>query len=163
PSLVPDAVHYTMRGRLESTNISRGGVPKLPLFEALVTEEGLDGDVQRDRRHHGGPDRAVVIFSLDVIRQLQEEGHPVAAGTIGENLTVSGRDWSRVVPGTVLHIGEVRLEVSKYASPCEKIAGSFLRGEFMRVSQREHAGWSRVCARVLSGGLLQLGEPVAIR
>ena len=46
-------------GRVESINTSRGGVPKQPVFEALVTADGVDGDRQSDRRFHGGPDRAV--------------------------------------------------------------------------------------------------------
>src|SRR5437868_5108903 len=108
-------------GRVESINTSRGGVPKQPVFEAFVTEAGLDGDRQRDLRFHGGADRAVVIFSLDVITALQAEGHPIAAGTAGENLTLGGVDWAKLVPGAELTIGEVRLRVTKYASPCYKI------------------------------------------
>jgi len=125
-------------GRLESINTSRGGVPKAPVFEALITEEGLDGDRQRDLRFHGGPDRAVVLYSLEVIRRLQAEGHSIAVGSAGENLTVSGVDWTRVVPGAVLRIGGeggVRLAITKYASPCEKISPNFLNREFARVSQ----------------------------
>src|SRR5437588_9460579 len=112
-------------GRLESINVSRGGLPKTSVFEGLVTEEGLDGDRQRDLRFQGGPDRAVILFSLDVIRALQAEGHPIDAGTTGENLTVSGITWEGVVPGSVIIVGPVRLLVSKYTSPCVKIRHSF--------------------------------------
>jgi MOSC domain-containing protein YiiM len=149
-------------GRLESINASRGGVPKTPIFEGLVTERGLDGDRQRDLRYHGGADRAIVLFSLDVIRALQREGHPIAAGSTGENLTVSGLDWSEVAPGGRLEIGEVQLEITKYTSPCEKIAGSFADCDFTRISQKLHAGWSRVSARVLAGGLVRMGDPVTL-
>ena len=149
-------------GRLESINISRGGVPKTSIFEALITEHGVDGDRQCDLRHHGGPDRAVVLFSLDLIRALQREGHPIVAGAIGENLTISAIEWSSVVPGTELHIGEVRLQITKYTSPCEKIAGAFLDGDFTRASQKVRAGWSRVSARVLAGGLLRMGDPATL-
>ena len=151
-----------MPGRLESINSSRGGVPKASLFEALVTEDGLDGDRQRDRRIHGGSDRALVLFSLDVIRALQREGHPIAAGTTGENLTVSGLDWTAVVPGTEVHIGDVRLHITKYTTPCEIISPSFLGHDFTRISQTLHAGCSRVCARVLAGGVIRVGDPVTI-
>lgn len=147
-------------GRLESINASRGGVPKTAIFEGLITEAGLDGDRQRDLRFHGGPDRAIVLFSLDVIRALQREGHPIAPGTAGENLTLSGIEWRTVVPGSQLQIGEVQLEVTKYTSPCEKIAGSFADCDFTRISQKLHAGWSRVCARVLAGGLVRTGDAV---
>src|SRR5262245_9457623 len=70
-------------GRVEAINISRGGVPKLPVFEAFIAEDGLGGDHQNDSYHHGGPDRAVVVYSLDVIRALQREGHPISAGAVG--------------------------------------------------------------------------------
>ncbi|OLE78823.1 MAG: hypothetical protein AUF76_18510 [Acidobacteria bacterium 13_1_20CM_2_65_9] len=80
----------TAAGRIESINTSPGRVPKASLFEALITEQGLDGDRQRDPRFHGGRDRAVVLFSFDVIRALEREGTRIGVGTIGENLTVSG-------------------------------------------------------------------------
>ena len=149
-------------GRLESINCSRGGVPKTSMFEALVTERGLDGDRQRDLRYHGGPDRAVVLYSLDVIRALRREGHPVAAGATGENLTVSGIDWTAVAPGVDVRIGEVVLHITRYTSPCEKIAGAFLAGDFTRISQKLHAGWSRVCARVTAGGIVRMGDAVTL-
>jgi MOSC domain-containing protein YiiM len=149
-------------GRLESINASRGGVPKHSMFEALITGAGIDGDRQRDRRFHGGPDRAIVLFSLDVIRALQREGHTIAAGATGENLTLSGLDWAALTPGRHLAIGEVRLAITKYTSPCEKIACSFARNDFTRISQKLHPGWSRLSARVLHGGLVTIGDAVAI-
>jgi len=158
---IPDESDKWMKtGRIESINTSRGGVPKMGVFEALVTEQGLDGDRQRDRRFHGGPDRAVILFSLELIRALQREGHPIAIGTTGENLTMSGMDWAVVAPGSELEVGDVRLRITKYASPCENIADSFLGGDFTRISQKAHAGWSRVCARVLIGGLVRIGDPI---
>ncbi|HKB13896.1 MAG TPA: MOSC domain-containing protein [Vicinamibacterales bacterium] len=148
----------SLSGRIESINTSRGGVPKQPVFEAFVTIEGIDGDRQHDRRFHGGPDRAVVIYSLEVIKALQAEGHPIAVGTAGENLTLSGVEWVAVAPGVELTIGEVRLVITKYASPCYKIAGSFAGGDSMRIAQKTHPGWSRVCARVLQEGLIRVGD-----
>jgi MOSC domain-containing protein YiiM len=150
-----------MIGRLESINLSRGGVPKASAFEALITTHGLDGDYQRDTYYHGGPDRAVVLFSLEVIRALQREGHPIAVGTVGENLTISGLEWADVGPESELHIGDVRLVVTKYTSPCEKIRRSFLNEDFTRISQKLHPGWSRVSARVVVGGVVRPGDPVS--
>ena len=149
-----------MTGRLESINISPGGVPKTSVLEARVTEDGFEGDAQRDRFFHGGPDRAVVLFSLDVIRALQAEGHPIDIGTTGENLTVSGLVWADVLPGTELQIGEVRLRITKYAAPCANVRPSFADSDVSRISEKRHAGWSRVCARVLTGGVVRVGDPV---
>jgi MOSC domain-containing protein YiiM len=160
PQCSPTTV--TSTGRLESINTSRGGVPKQPVFEAFVTADGIAGDRQRDRRFHGGPDRAVVIFSLDVIKALQGEGHPIATGTTGENLTVAGIDWTRLTPGAELTIGEVRLRITKYANPCYKISGSFVDGDVSRIADNTHPGWSRVCARVVNEGLVRIGDTVCL-
>ena len=149
-------------GRLESINTSRGGVPKTPVFEAVVTREGLVGDVQRDLRYHGGPDRAVSIYSLDLIGDLQREGHPILPGTAGENLTVSGVDWSLLVPGRDVQIGDVRMTVTGYASPCENIRSSFKDQNFTRISQKLHPGWSRVYCRVAVPGTIRPGDPVRL-
>src|SRR5262245_57064821 len=110
-----------MTGRIESINTSRGGVPKSTVIEALITERRGDGDVHALPGTHGGRDRAVVLFSLVVIVALQREGHPIAPGTIGENLTISGFDWSRVRPGVKFNSGEVRMVVTRYAAPCDQI------------------------------------------
>ena len=147
-------------GIVSAINVSRGGVPKEGVFEALVTESGLNGDQQADRRFHGGPDRAVVVFSLEVIQALQREGHPIGVGTTGENLTLSGLDWGQIEPGVELHVGETRLLIVKYASPCEKIGRSFLQDDFSRISQNLYSGWSRLCARVLTGGIVHVNDRV---
>jgi MOSC domain-containing protein YiiM len=159
---VYDQAMNETRGRVESINTSRGGVPKQPVFEALVTTDGVDGDRQRDRRFHGGPDRAVVLFSLDVINGLRSEGHPIAAGATGENLTLSGIPWARVVPGAELTIGGARLRITKYASPCYKIRGAFADSDETRISQTSHPGWSRLCARVVTDGLVRVGDAVQL-
>jgi MOSC domain-containing protein YiiM len=137
-------------------------VPKTSVFEALVSAQGLDGDRQRDLRYHGGPDRAVVLFSLDLIEALKAEGHPVVVGGTGENLTVSGIDWPSVVPGTNVQIGEVRLVVTAYAAPCSKVGPAFRAQNFARISQKVHPGWSRVCTRVDVGGVVRIGDRVTL-
>ena len=151
------------KGRVVQINISPGGVPKLPVASARVTANGLEGDGHRDLEHHGGPERALCLFSLEQIRALQVEGHTVTAGAIGENLTLEGLDWERVQPGAVLELGErVRIEITRYTSPCFNIKPSFLGGDFARVSQKLHPGWSRVYAKVLQPGTISQGDPVRL-
>jgi MOSC domain-containing protein YiiM len=133
-----------------------GGVPKHAVGLALVTTEGVAGDRQRDLRHHGGPDRAVCLFALERIAALAAEGHPIAPGTTGENLTIAGLDWDRLGPGDRLAVGDdVVLEITGPAAPCNTIAGSFLGGEFKRISAKLHPGWSRLYARVLREGVVR--------
>jgi MOSC domain-containing protein YiiM len=149
-------------GRLDSINVSRGGVPKRPIDEAMITADGVEGDRQRDRRFHGGPERAVTLFSTERLAAMQSEGHPIAPGSTGENLTLSGIDWSRATPGARFEIGEARLEITRYATPCANIAGSFKDGEIARVAQKVNPGWSRVCARVLVPGRVRVGDSVLL-
>ena len=149
-----------MTGRLDAINLSRGGVPKQSVFEAFVTVNGVDGDRQRDTRVHGGPDRAVVLYALEVIQALQREGHPIVVGATGENLTIAGVDWMRVTPGMALAIGGARLQIVKYVAPCTTIAHCFLEDRFQRIEHARHPGWSRVAARVLVEGLVRVGDSV---
>src|SRR5215467_15701732 len=90
---------------LHQINVSDGGVPKKPVLEARITKTGLEGDRQQHRKVHGGSDRAVCLFSLDLIERLQDEGHSIDAGSSGENLTLVGLDWETLEPGTQLKIG----------------------------------------------------------
>jgi MOSC domain-containing protein YiiM len=147
---------------VESVNLSDGGVPKLPVPGATLRAGGVEGDRQRDLRHHGGPDRAVSLFSLERIEQLQGEGHPIQPGTTGENLTLSGLDWERMVPGVRVRVGAAVLELTKYADPCRNIVGSFRDGDMTRISHKLHPGWSRVYARVLQEGPVRAGDPAEI-
>jgi MOSC domain-containing protein YiiM len=152
-----------MTGYVHQVNVSNGGVPKLPVAEAKVSREGMAGDRQRNRLVHGGADRAVCLFSLEQIDALRAEGHSIAAGSSGENLTLAGLDWSALKPGVRLRIGEtVRLEIVSYTSPCEHNARWFVDGNFTRISQKRHPGWSRLYARVLAEGLIKRGDAVEI-
>jgi MOSC domain-containing protein YiiM len=150
-------------GRLASIQVSDGGVPKRPVPSARISPGGLEGDRQRDLRHHGGPDRAVSLYSRERIEALRGEGHPIAAGTAGENLTVAGVDWAAVAPGVELRVGPVRLLVTAYADPCSKVGDSLAGRDLARISQRRHPGWSRVYARVLEGGEVRVGDGVELR
>ena len=150
-------------GILHSINVSDGGVPKMPRPWAHVSANGVEGDRQDDHRFHGGPDRAVCLYSLDLIEALQGEGHPISPGSIGENLTLGGIDWGNVRAYARVEIGDLVLEVTKATSPCTKIAGSFRDGEFVRVSQKVHPGWSRFYARVLREGIINVGDRVVLK
>jgi MOSC domain-containing protein YiiM len=150
-------------GRIFQLSVSDGGVPKLAVREASLTAEGLAGDRQRDRRFHGGPQRAVCLFSLERLLELQAEGHPVYPGSVGENVTVAGLDWSRLAPGARLALGdEAVVEVTSYTSPCRNIAASFSGGDFKRISQKVNPGHSRLYARVVRPGRLTVGQTVRL-
>ncbi len=143
-------------------NTSRGGVPKLPVWQARVGPEGLEGDLHHDTRNHGGPERAVCLFSLEVIGRLRAEGHPVSAGSLGENVTVAGLDWTGVRPTSRLRVGEVELAVTRYTTPCKTIRHNFRDGDITRVHPERYPGEARVYARVLRPGTVRAGDLVEL-
>lgn len=152
-----------MAGRIFQLNVSNGGVPKLAVREASLNVNGIEGDRQRDLRYHGGPRRALCLFALERVLELQAEGHPIFPGSVGENLTVVGLDWSGLAPGARLALGaEAVVEITSYTAPCKNISGSFHGGDFKRISQKTNPGDSRLYARVLRPGRLAVGQPVAL-
>jgi MOSC domain-containing protein YiiM len=153
----------TTTGRIFSIQASDGGVPKLPIREGMVTTQRLSGDRQRNLKHHGGPERALCLYSLDAILQLQAEGHPIYPGSVGENVTIGGLDWSALSPGDCLALGDdVVVQITSYTVPCQNIRESFIDQKFTRISQKLHPGMSRLYARVLQEGTIRVGQPVMI-
>jgi MOSC domain-containing protein YiiM/GNAT superfamily N-acetyltransferase len=151
-------------GRLLHLNISKGGVPKLPIDGARITALGVEGDRQREATVHGGPHRAVSILGIEAIRRVAAEGHPIGPGTIGENLTIEGFDVSSLPVGTRLQVGEeVVLELSGPANPCRTIRHSFADLRFGRVGIVAHPSDSRMYARVLREGTVRPGDPIRLR
>jgi MOSC domain-containing protein YiiM len=149
--------------RLLQVNVSPGGVPKLPVPEGRVTRLGIDGDRQADATVHGGPHRAVSILGIEAIRRVAAEGHPIAPGTTGENLTVSGFDVSTLPVGTRLAVGdEVVLELAWPANPCRTIRHSFMGLRFGRLGVAAHPADSRMYARVVNEGTVRPNDPIRI-
>ena len=152
-----------MPASIVQVSVSKGGVPKLPVLEAEVTTNGVTGDGHNDRANHGGPERALCLFSLERIEAMAGEGHPIAPGTTGDNVTIRGLDWDAVVPGTRLRLGgDVLVEVTRYTTPCKTNAGSFMQGDFNRMHHNLHPGWSRVYAKVVQPGLIRPGDAVEL-
>ena len=143
--------------------MSPGGVPKMPVGAARVRELGLEGDDHQDRTVHGGPFRAVSLFSMEAIRRVQADGHPIEPGSVGENLTLEGLELSTLDAGDRLAIGpDVVLEITQPANPCETIRRSFVDGRIGRISILTHPLDSRLYARVLAEGVVRAGDPVQV-
>ena len=111
-----------MKGTLVQVNTSNGGMPKLPALQARVTKEGLEGDWQKNRKHHGGPDRAVCVYSEELYEWLRENGIEVTAGSVGENFTTRGLDLQKLDRGDRLRVGrECVIEITKVRVPCSQL------------------------------------------
>ena len=150
-------------GRVHSVNVSAGGVPKLPVGRAWVSRLGLEGDGQRERTVHGGPHRAVCLYALEAIERLQADGHPVEPGSVGENVTTLGIEWSLLPIGTRARIGQtLELELASPTAPCSTQKANFRDGRFSRISIDHHPADSRMYARVVREGEVKAGDPITV-
>ena len=152
----------TAESTVDSVNVSDGGVPKLPVGSVSVQLDGIEGDRQADRKHHGRPFQAVCLWSSEVIAELAGEGHAIRPGAAGENLTLSGVDWPRLRPGTRVLAGTALLELSFPADPCQKQARWFRDGKVDRLDHAEHPEWTRWYAWVRQPGQVRPGDPAVI-
>jgi hypothetical protein len=152
----------TQEGVVAQLSASDGGVPKRPVKVAEVGDRGLVGDRQADRRNHGRPLQALCLWSTEVIQALQAEGHPIQPGAAGENVTISGLDWTTLRTGVQLLIGDVLAEVSAFATPCAKNAAWFVGRDHRRMDHERHPGWSRVYAWVREPGTIRTGDVVVV-
>jgi MOSC domain-containing protein YiiM/GNAT superfamily N-acetyltransferase len=156
-----DAVVAT--GRVLQVNVSNGGVPKLPVDRAWVGTLGLTTDKHRENTVHGGPHRAVCVYGIEAIERLQSEGHPVEPGSVGENLTTSGIEWSLLPLGSRARVGAtLELEVASATTPCRTQIRNFRDGRFSRISIALHPSDSRMYARVLQEGEVKPGDRIRI-
>lgn len=141
------------------------GLPKLAVPELMVTAVGVQGDFNRWRTEsaQGDPDQAVLLLGEERLAELRAEGWPVAAGDLGENLTVAGLPEAELRPGVELRAGKVRLVISKACEPCIVLYSlpyvGLERGHRFLRTLRGRRGWF---ARVLQGGTLRVGLSVEV-
>ena len=124
--------------------------------------EGLSGDQQYDRVGHGGPDRALLMYSADHYPRWREEWgrKDVGPGAFGENLTVSRLNEDTTCIGDVFLIGEVRVEVSSPRSPCMNLSRRHGIADLVKtITQNHRSGWY---LRVLQEGWVEAGMPVQL-
>jgi MOSC domain-containing protein YiiM len=126
-----------MMPRLESVSVavrrtfrSRGrevptGIFKEPVAGRLaVGPLGLSGDIQADKRYHGGPGQALYAYSSEHAAFWGETlprpgGYP--PGFFGENLTTIGLTEKDVAVGDVYRIGTALVQITKPRVPCFKM------------------------------------------
>ena len=152
-----------MNGRVASVNVSKGGVPKLPIERAWVGPLGLDADAHNGEMH-GGIDQAVCLYSVEAIGRVAADGHTAFPGAYGENLTLEGIDWGQLREGERLTIGDdgLEIELTRYSAPCSKQARWFVDERIARISHMVHPEDSRWYARVLAEGPVAPGDRVEV-
>jgi MOSC domain-containing protein YiiM len=148
-------------GRVERLSRSDGGVPKRATDHVTVGFRGVAGDRQATRAHHGRPWQALCLWSREVIDALVAEGHPIAPGAAGENVTIAAIAWQDVTPGVRLRIGDVLCQVSAFAVPCRQNARWFVDGRFGRI-HHSNGPISRVYATVIEPGAIRSDDIVVL-
>jgi MOSC domain-containing protein YiiM len=108
----------SLRGLIHQVSVSRGGVPKLAVMEAFAHPLGLEGDGQHNKKYHGGPLQALLLVSLEDLDELRRAGFPVAPGSLGENLTITGMDFRQLRAGMRFRAGAAIIELTKLRQPC---------------------------------------------
>ncbi len=161
-----------MIGRLAQINRSNGGLPKRAIAgPVMLNYEGVEGDWHRDRWHHGGPDKAVLMIAAELIDSLGALGFPVFYGALGENLTVSGFDPHLWRAGQRYLVGaEAVIELTKLRVPCSNlnVYGSGIHAELYDAQCKSgdvaSARWAfgGFYARVIHPGLISMGSPVIL-
>lgn len=115
---LPRVVEY--RGKEVQTGIFKDPVAGRVMLRTL----NLDGDGQADLRVHGGPDKAVYVYSNDYYEcwglELQRDDLPY--GQFGENITVEGLTDELVRIGDVFQVGGAMVQVTQPRTPCYKLA-----------------------------------------
>jgi MOSC domain-containing protein YiiM len=111
----------SMKGTLVQVNVSAGGMPKRTVERARVTRDGVEGDWQRNRKHHGGPHRAICLFSTELYDRLRGLGIDLQPGAVGENFTTTGIDLQRLKKGDRLRVGGCLIEITDVRVPCRNL------------------------------------------
>lgn len=163
---VADNLEGSVQGIFVASN--ENTLPKLRVKKAAVDVQGLEGDriaqnVDAFFGGHGGPLKAVCLWSSEVVERLQKKGHPVKGGACGENILIAGIPWNLVMPGVRLEIGRtVLLEVTQYCKPCKRQTNNFKDGNIMTISELSNPGNSRIYAAVLIDGEIEEGARVRL-
>lgn len=137
------------------------GIYKMPVPHSVkVTALGLEGDVQVDRENHGGPDKAIYVYTLENYRfwerELQRESYPY--GQFGENFTVTGMPDERIHIGDLFRIGAILVQVTQPRVPCYKLGIKMSDPAF--VKRFLTSGRVGFYLRVLEEGEVRAGERI---
>jgi MOSC domain-containing protein YiiM len=154
-----------VQGTIVQVSISRGGVPKLPIPEASLGPLGLDGDSHSRPQIHGGPEKAVLLVTLEGITELIERGYPLYPGALGENLTTRGLDRRLLRVGQQLRAGSAMIEITRTRNPCTTldVYGAALKREIKADDPSSPAwGLSGFHARVLHPGWVRPDDIISV-
>ena len=99
------------------------GLPKYSVKHSYATAQGLDGDynIFRQTKKKGDKDMALLVYPIETIQELNQEGWPVQPGDVGENLTVKGYAHDTFKVGQQYKAGNSTIEISLECDPCTNL------------------------------------------
>lgn len=122
-----------------------------------VRTNNIDGDEQADLSVHGGPDKAICVYSADHFAAWSKIlGPDCGPGAFGENFSVTGLTENTVCLGDVYEVGTVVVQVSQPRGPCWKLGRRWGQLDLPRlVLESGRTGWY---FRVLTPGTVSPGQ-----
>lgn len=127
-----------------------------------VGATNLAGDEQADLENHGGPDKAVCVYSAAHYPHWEQELgiSPLPYGAFGENLSIATLTERDLCIGDVWEIGTARFQVSQPRQPCWKMARRWRMADLpARVITQGRTGWY---FRVLREGEISAAMPLQL-
>jgi MOSC domain-containing protein YiiM len=163
PSLVAACVVHALRPDSGSNGVT--AIDKRAVDGSVkVGRLGLRADVQANRKHHGGLDKAVYAYSQeDAVFWEAELGRPLPPGWFGENLRVEGLDATAARVGERWRIGKVVLEATMPRTPCMTFA-RWVGGPHASGWVRRFAAAGRLGGyfRVVHPGVVTAGDAIEV-
>jgi MOSC domain-containing protein YiiM len=163
-----------MTPRIVSLNVGRparhdgaepwtSGIYKSPVSGRIpLSPTNLAGDGQADLNVHGGPDKAVCVYSADHYPFWREQlGAPECGpGWFGENFSIEGQSEQDVAVGDTYRVGTVVVQISQPRAPCSKLGRRWSRLDMPKlVLQSGRTGWY---LRVLEPGDVECGDTLTL-
>lgn len=139
-------------------------INKLPVDGPVrVGSYGAYADIQADRRHHGGPDKALYAYAQeDADYWAAELGRDMPPGAFGENLRTVGLDINAARIGERWQIGEqVVVEVTEPRVPCKTFERWLGEGSGW-VKRFMLAGRPGPYLRVVTKGDVEAGDAITV-
>ena len=139
------------------------GICKIPVSGPLLLNKlGFDGDGVGDMKHHGGPDKAVCVYSTDHYPYWQEiMGMKLPVAAFGENLSVANLREDDICIGDIFELGTALVQVSQPRQPCRTLAARYARDDMIRLVV--DSGYTGFYLRVLIGGQVEKGNTLILK
>lgn len=138
------------------------GIKKSAVAEVLLTKQGFMHDDVADKKHHGGPDRAVCLYPIEHYEKWEKElGKPLPKSAFGENLTVRGMLEQDVCIGDVYTVGEAVIEITQGRVPCSTIDKYTSASSLMK--RLVQTGYTGYLARVLQEGVVRDDDRITLQ